>query len=531
MIEARAGAPAPGHARPWRIALAVLLALSLVAAACGGDDDDAAPADDADDVDPDGVLKVAFADVGGQIFSLDPAGSNNIGDTQHQLLIYGTPLRQTGPTEFEPWLAESVDVPDPRTVTLKLRDDVTFSDGAEYDAAVLKRNIERNLAGTGPGTGAATFNQVVREIQSIEVDGPLELTFKLKSDVAGSFYEVLAGRETMAASPKALDAGVDLEQQPVGAGPYVLERYVPGSIFTLRKNADFFDADAWPLGGIDFVNVTAGVASVNAIRAGDVDIATIPAADGKQLEGDNSFRVETTRSDFGFQFLAFCTDRPPFQDERVRKAIQHAIDRDAVVQAVGGTAEPGYGLWRSDSPNYNEDVEEIAGYDPDEAKKLLQQAGATNLTFDIGTLASQPNITEVLISQLGKVGINAKLVITNAPVDDFYVNLKFLTASYPAARPGIQRYLRPLSKDSIANPCKGDYADVMEVVREIQALPPDDPDVTELYQEAERLVAEGAYIIPFLWQNGAQAMKADTVGGEPRYIGPNLQYDSIYRKA
>jgi peptide/nickel transport system substrate-binding protein len=547
---AEARTPRRGRRRGALLGGAVLVA-SLLAASCGGDDSGGAadaptttgagggagttvasaptsaglPAD----ADPNGVLKVAFPDVGGAIFSLDPAASNNIGDTPLEQLIYGSLLRQTGPSSFEPWFAQSVSTPDAQTVVVKIRDGIKFSDGEPYNAAAVKQSVERNQAGTGPGTGVATFNQTILQVQSVDVTGPLELTFRLKVPVAGAFYELLAGRETMAMSPKAIASGANLKEHPVGAGPYVLTQLAPQNIASFRKSPTYIEPNKWPLGGIDLVNATAGAASLNALRAGNVDIATVAPTDGDQLAKDPNFTVTEIKPDFQFNFFSFCTDRPPFNDIKVRQAIMHAIDRDAIVLSLAGHAEPAYGLWRSDSPNFNPALKQEARFDPALAKQLVSEAGAEGLQFDIGVTPNQAAMGEILIAQLSDVGLKPKVFITNSSVDDYYVNLKFLTASYTAVRPGIQRYLRPLSKESIANPCHGDYSDVMSIVAQIQALPPDDPKVPGLYQAADLAIAKGAYIIPFVFLNTAQGM-SKRVGGEATYIGNNLQYDSVYVK-
>ncbi len=232
--------------RRW---VALLAILALVVAACGGDDDDDGDAsatpdegieqpettddDGATDVDPDGVIKHGYdlvqAAKGGITF--DPLEvTTQITDAGLLYLVYGSLLRPTASGGLEPDLAESTEVVDGQTITVRLRDGLTFSDGTPLDAEAVKSSLERNLSATdSPGFGTAFF-----DLETVEVTSPTELTLTIPNGTAASWHDTfLAGWETTIIPPGHRDFS-----QPIGAGPMVLAEWTPEQSMRLEKNPD-----------------------------------------------------------------------------------------------------------------------------------------------------------------------------------------------------------------------------------------------------------------------------------------------------
>lgn len=189
--------------------------------------------------DPNGVLRIGhnIAKLGGLHF--DPTRSQISSDVTWISLVLGTPMRPDDQGGYKPWLAQSVEIVDPSTITVTLREGIRFTDGAEYNAEALRDGMLRNLNEPASEAVRSGQNGLFRELSEIIVDGPLTLTFKLKSPVAGAFLGMFAERESAVPSPQALADGIDVDVAPVGAGPYMLDEHRPSELLRLRKNPDF----------------------------------------------------------------------------------------------------------------------------------------------------------------------------------------------------------------------------------------------------------------------------------------------------
>lgn len=513
----------------------LLVALALTAAACGGGSGGASEGDGATgEVDPEGILKVGTAlEYPGGIH-LDPTKSFVNADLPWMQLVMGTLLRQTADGEVEPMMAESYEIVDPQTVSLTLRDGVTFTDGTPYDAEAVRAGLLRNQQEASPPTMASQQTSF-RAVSEVVVDGPRELTLELDAPLAGELVNALADREGVIVSPEqAASAPDDIDTQAIGAGPYVVEEFRP-DLVSLRKNPDFFDAERWRLGGVDFVQTPSGPTQINALMSGEVDML-LRASDPQlaTLENDDRFTVTSAVTERSYLALVFCTGKPPFDDEAVRRAVQIGIDREALDElAFDGTAEPAYGLWPEDHPFYNPEVEEVAAYDPDEARELLDEAGATDVSFDIvypSATAAYGRIGEVIQSQLADLGMSVELGSIRDLVSEFIEPQRPGAMFIPGSRTGVDKYGRFFVAGSPQALCGQERPEIMDVVSEAGALPPDDPRVAEAFQEAELMVAEGAYVVPVVYAPMFAVWSNERVGGEPALTqaSADLLFDTLY---
>src|SRR5262245_4959609 len=205
--------------------------------------------------DPTGILKFATdLQVSGIDKGLDPIKSRSVGDFVQMNLIYDTLSHAKDDGYYDPGLAQSYEVQGDNTVILKLRPNLKFSDGTPLDANAVKFSIDRSVAAKN-----TNFAPEINNVGSVEVVDPTTVKITMKTPTIGSFFELLAGRETMPVSPTAVQADPNgFNTKPVGAGPMTLTQYTPQSIMSMRKNPGYYDAKAWKLGGVDFVHATAG---------------------------------------------------------------------------------------------------------------------------------------------------------------------------------------------------------------------------------------------------------------------------------
>ena len=244
-----------------------------------------------EDYDPDGVLRVGT--------SLDVVGGLHFDPTktvdQCRRSVADADLRDTRPAQRRRGVRPVVGRVRRGHRSVDAHRDAARRDSSSPTASPTTpkpcaRGILRNLNEPADPGVAAGRHSLFKELADITVAGPLQLTFTLKTPVAGEFMSVLAGRESAVPSPKAIADGVDLDANPVGAGPFVLEEFQPSELVSLRRSPTFFAADAWKLGGIDFVHVAQGAATTTALLAGQIDDAQLTTADSRPPAATTSSR-------------------------------------------------------------------------------------------------------------------------------------------------------------------------------------------------------------------------------------------------
>jgi peptide/nickel transport system substrate-binding protein len=522
----------------WAVLVALL---ALLLTSCGGDDDDSEAVDDEEvAADESAILRIPFnlnADQSGLNF--DPAKAFSGADIQ--TLVYDSLLRTKPDGTTEPGLAKEVTVVDPQTIEIELQPDVEFSDGTPFNAEAVKAGILRQIQMRGP------VNRVeIYELSEIVVADPTHLTIKLKTPVAGNWLVLLTGQETLTPAPSAVAAGADLTRAPVGAGPFVVESFESGAKVVLRKNPSYFQADQIRYGGIELVNIGSGPqsqqVSLNGLQSGQLDIAQLSPDVVGGLRGNSGFEIVDASSKNGWFQIYMCKNRPPFNDVKVRQALFQAIDRAATVKAVYGRDYPlADGMWQEGHPFYDEDLVDYYPYDPDEAKKLLSQAGygpSNPLKFEsFFTAGESQRYMEVIQQQLKSAGVEMSLV----PVTDLFG--QFLTrAEKPMlgggmARQGTGKITRILGAGSPVNVCQYNNPELENTMKQLaaadQATPSD--EAVELWHRAQELIWKDAAIITLGFTPISIVHNADWAGLEviDGYTAgaPLPNYFKLYKKA
>lgn len=216
--------------------------------------------------------------------------------------------------------------------------------------------------------------------------------------------------------------GVDYQTTANGTGPFVLTDWSQGDSIILTRFDGYWGPPA-AAAEVVLHYIPDNQAALNAALAGEVDVVTGFVADLKdQIEADGAFRVQTGEStDKGI--LAMNSSSGPLADQRVRQAIRQAIDHEAMVTALGA-GRPLYGPIPSLDPGY-EDLSEIAPYDPEAARALLAEAGASDLQLTL-TIPSfyPPTIAQLLVSDLQQVGITLEVDSVDFPtwLQDVFTN-------------------------------------------------------------------------------------------------------------
>lgn len=532
----------------WFRLLVALLALSLLAGACGGGDDDEGGAggtggggDTEAAVDENGVLRLGGV--------LNPNTSTTTYDLVklpspasdlHQL-VFDTLLRAQLDGTMEPGLASGAEVVDPSTIEVTIRDGLTFSDGSPLTAEDVRFSILRNRDSRNGGAFAAEM----QEITDVTVEGQV-VTIKLKSPVAGIFYQLLGRGETMVMSKKAVESGADQTSKPVSGGPYLIESLEVENKLVLKKNPNHFEADKVRIATVEVTHVSIQdpQALVNGLRSKTFDAA--PVGGGQLLPEQvptleqAGMEVRTGVSPSTLLWGQLCKRDEPFDDVKVRQALNYALDRDALNEVIyGGESEPMWGFWPSGHAFHNKDLDGYYERDVAKAKRLLKEAGYEDgFTMPVANIAGiTQTANELIKEQWAEIGVEVEIVPTNDIVKDFFTDNKMKMFFFPLQRSGLDKVTRNLVLGSIGNVCNWDDPRLNRLVTELRAVPQsgDSEEAVRLWHELEELTVTEAMNVFGVFGTTNNVWNPDRLGDVdfvPNFQGvPYLDVRNAYVKA
>ncbi len=329
----------------------------------------------------------------------------NVWDT----LLYRDPLTN----EYKGQLAKSWKQIDDRTLEFELREGVKFHNGEEFDAD----SVVYTLDYVADPKNKATTQQNVSWIEKVEKLGKYKVRVISKQPFPGA-KEYLS--TTVAIHPAKYYKEVGpkgMNAKPVGSGPYKVVEYIPGKSITLERNTEYFKDSPKKqpkIGKIEIRFIPDRQTQMAEVISGGEDfIMHVPKDQADQLQSMPNLQVvsgNTMRIVFMQMNILDSTPAPQLKDERVRKAIAHAIDRKSIIKnIVGEGAEILNTICTPSQVGCTEDGATTYNYDPALSKKLLAEAGYPN-GFNIDIVAyRERNQTEAIINYLQAVGINAKL--------------------------------------------------------------------------------------------------------------------------
>ena len=311
-------------------------------------------------------------------------------------------VSQTEGGEIVPWLATDWSVSDDQLVwTFTLEEGVTFTDGTPLDAAAVSRNFEFWLEEAGNSTVAAYLGAYYASSRAVDAT-TFELTLsKPYAPLLSALSQAYFGIQ----SPTALARGPEANcEEPIGSGPFVVDRWDRGSSVTFVKNPDYSSAPANAkhqgpayVDGIEWRFLHDPVARFGALTTGEADVVyDIPTPQWELAE--SQFEVQQYITPGRPVALGLNTVHGPFADVRVRQAFAHAGDREAAVTSAFNGVIPfeGNGSISQSTPGYNADVADDYPYDPEKAVQLLEEAGWTEVDAD-GYRVKDGQVLEVRI--------------------------------------------------------------------------------------------------------------------------------------
>lgn len=324
--------------------------------------------------------------------------------------VYEGLVRITESGDLDPLLAEDWTVSDDRLVyTFTLRRGVTFSNGTPFNAQSAVFSIERVQSDAWTNGLAAGMDVVA--------SATAEDTHVLRVELSEPSNQWLWSMGTLIGAMMAEDGVDELATNPVGTGPFTVERWAQGQSLQFAANEDYW-GEPPASDAVTIQYFADATATTNALQAGDVDavydmqspeLTTV-------LERDEDLVIETGATS-GTILLSMNNRVAPFDDLRVRRAVMYAMDRQAIIDTAwggfgedsGGAPAPPTDPWYVESSRYP--------HDPEEARKLLREAEQedVHITFKVPTRPYAQQISEIVVAQLREVGITATIQSVEFP--------------------------------------------------------------------------------------------------------------------
>ncbi len=496
--------------RRLRYALTLLTAVLALGAiqGCGGSDSDSGSDSSSDEPgQPGGSLTVA---VDGDAGSLDPIVDDTYAATLINNQIFDTLVRVGDDGEYEPWLAESWDQPNETTYRFQLRDGVKFQDGTPFDAEAVKWNIDS----IRDPKSASSWQSDFAAVQSVEVIDPLTVEFRLKQPFE-PLLSTLTEKPGMMRSPTAVEKlGAKFASNPVGTGPFSFVEWVKNDHVELEKNEDWWQDDRPYLDTVFFRPIVDPTAKINDLVSGQVQMVDyVPPEQIDRVEGSDLTLEQAPAPYNTVVFLAMNTAAAPMDDVDVRRAVNLAIDRNAIVDnLVFGAGSPAKSMLSPSSWGLTDDVPEIP-YDPDQARELL---GGKTYTVEFLVPPSYPQVAQVVEQNLGDVGITAEIeradwgtVVDSYYSGDYQLELSdSLGNQRPDPDAGLSNFFAsdgPLNGTGFASK---EIDDLLAQGRTIS----DQAERESIYTEVQTIAQEEAPFAPLYHPNTVRAWASDVNG-------------------
>ena len=366
----------------------------LLLAACGGDDDETGAAGSEPTPAGGGEIDVVNWGLTGDAPAIDYVKAYDF-NTNGVMTSITEPLLLMNPQgELQPNLAEEWELTEPTTMVIKLRSGVKFHDGSEMTAEDVAFSLNRHR---DPDVGSylATFHD---RVKNVEASGPLDVTVTFTRPDA-HFPYALATMAAAVASKAFIEENGNKVGTPsvgiVGTGPYTFTSWTKGQEIVIDRFDDYWNTDR-ALKVKQFVaKILLDEATVvQALQTGEIDGIWGNNISGKGAKAAQSFDTVTVYRgpSYGIHYLAMNTQKPPFDDPRVRQAISMAIDKDGLLESTwGGLGEAGMkspatpAMWTFEQETFQAAYDALPSFDLDldGARALVTEAGAEGAQGDI----------------------------------------------------------------------------------------------------------------------------------------------------
>lgn len=541
-----------------RFILAVSAAFSLSLTGCGGGKDSGSAGGNT--VNGDNTESISVSeDTSGYFVSVLNADIQTA-DVQKTSKDYEIPwniydrlveiqVREDGSSHIEPGLAETWEIsPDGREYTFHLRHGVKFHNGNDFTAEDVVYTFNRMLTEEGTvnteavdqikGAGAL-FAGSADTLEGIEaVDD-----YTLKITLEEPFAAFLACLSTPGASiydkEATEEAGENFGMDPavtVGTGAFKFDSWTYNDRLVLKRNDDYWRGPS-KLPGVIIRIIPDTETQSMMFENGELDILDLDFVTDAIDRFEAAYPDQIVKGPrVGITYLTFNFHIEPFQNIKVRKAVQMAIDRQAILDALyGGRGQVEQGILPHGVIGFNEKLSEIS-YDPEGAKALLKEAGYENgftmeLAADSSASDTMTMALEIIKDQLSAVGINAEIKnydestwLETRKAGELPMYISTWTADYNDPDNFVYTFFGNEEKTAIRSINYPDAA-VMERVAAARAMVNEDERLAEYHTVEEKLISEDAAWIPMFSRLHLYAVSKRVENFVPMWSGVS---DKIY---
>lgn len=390
-----------------KIWLFFLAAVIFLAACNSGDTGNGNDGEDAGGNGESTVLRVANS---ADPVTLDIQATNDQATTRVARQIYDTLITQTNDLELVPGLATEWEEVEENLYEFTLREDVTFHNGEPFTAEDVEFTLQRAVE-------SPEIGHIVGSIDPDTIEVVDDHTIRVgTSDSFGPFLTHLSHPAVGILNKEAVEeAGEDYGiSVAVGTGPFEFVEWVTGTQVTAERYDDYW-GDAPEIGTIEFLTIADPSVSLIELESGAVDIAYDIAPSDIPAVEENSELTLLNTPNLGAEYLGFNLENDtPLQDVRVRQAIAHAVDVEAIVDTIYmGVGEQMAGPINELVFGYNDDLEPYE-YDVEQAEELLAEAGYEGGDFTLSLYVGDNSqerirVSQVIAEALSEIGITVEV--------------------------------------------------------------------------------------------------------------------------
>jgi ABC-type transport system substrate-binding protein len=381
-----------------------------------------------------GEITVAYKD---DLATLDPAIGYDWTNWPAEKLVFDGLLDYDSGTTIMPRLAESLPQvnADATVYTFKLRKGVKFSNGREFTADDVIYTLTRVLdpKTSSPGAGFFTGIKGAQEfiagtatsVEGIKALDPYTVEFTLTAPDVTFLNKMALNFAFIVPKEEVAKAGENFGHAPVGTGPFTLKEWKSGESLTFERNPNYFMTD---LPYLDKITIQVGVApdvALLRLEKGDIQLMgdPPPGADWARISADPAWKNRLEKQpQVSTIYIAINTTVKPFDNPKVRQALNYAIDKQRIIQLLNGRGTVATQVLPPLMPGYDKSYTGYE-YNPDKAKSLLTDAGFANgfeTSIECISVDPQPKLCESFQQDLAKVGIKLTINTLAAPnvIDD-----------------------------------------------------------------------------------------------------------------
>lgn len=339
------------------------------------------------------------------VLTLDPHNMSSTTTISANRTMYESLLTFDKDMKIVPLLAKSYEVSkDSLVYTFKLQTGVKFTDGTDFNAQAVKANIDRAM----DEKNNLKVKKYFAKVQDVKCTDDSTIQITLKEP-----YSVFINKMTNfgIVSPKAIQDGTKLATTAVGTGPYKFKEWTQGDHLTVVRNEGYWGTKP-TVDSLTFKVVPESGARIAMLQTGEADMAyPMPPEQIKAVDGTKDIKVASVPSNIMY-YVTLNMSKKPFNDVRVRQAMNYAIDKDAFIKAVyGGYGDHATSPMASTTQYYSK--QEEYAFNIQKAKDLLKEAGYPD-GFSISIWSDNTSDSvkgmQFINQQLAQVGIKVEVV-------------------------------------------------------------------------------------------------------------------------